>query len=150
MGTQRRHFIEQKHAVTCDIPSTKPANLKHNPDHVKLMHDIRSTSAENPETTVVVEDWRQKERDLKANAIQAKQCLMVSLDQDKVVLKKPKHQGHVPTLGMHSGKSVQENKVDVLSELRAVKGEPMEAWKEAEKNCHAKKLGNKFLLRADI
>merc|ERR1712110_106233 len=26
----------------------------------------------------------------------------------------------------------------------------MEAWKEAEKNCHAKQLGNKFLLHGDI
>lgn len=124
---QRRIAMETKHTINCEIPDAS-TTLTKIPSHTALMEAIRQIP--EPTETVVVEGWKQSERDAKANAICAKKHTLVALDEEKIELKQTQDQRKAL--------------------MQAIRTEPVEAWKEKLANDRVETIKNKHELSLEL
>merc|ERR1711981_836801 len=112
IASQYATAIVNKHATVCDIAERK-FTLKKIANHRELLIEIRA-AYNIPESTSFVEAWKQVGRDQRAKAFAAKKNCMVSLEQEKVTLKKATR-GQAGSL--HAAC------------MNAIRTQPVEAWK---------------------
>lgn len=109
-----REQVERRRAVICDIAERK-FSLKKVANRRELLVEIRA-AYNIPESTSFVEGWRQVGRDARAAAQEAKRNCMVSLEQEKVVLKS-------------SSASNSHSQLHKAC-MQQIRGEMLESWKE--------------------